>query len=349
MAFYIDGQEILTLNIDGVKIETLNIDGVTVARKPTITTQPVGGTITDAESKTISVVADGLDSTMTYQWYKSDGTVISGATGTSYTFTPPETGSFGFYCRVTGFGGYTQTNTVTVVVESAVVAPVIITSPSSGSINEDEDYTTSITVDWGGESGTIIWYLDDAAQPSSNATSFTFTSPSIGAHVIRAEATNSKGMDVSENANLTVNEIASVLTVGEYSASGTVWRGYEADTYGSLTNSGKAVRPDGSLESIYASNGIIEGNTGSTVIGIYLSTGSEAYTNVNLAFTSDTVNYNVDIPVDGNFGITQIPDTETYAYALVKQNENIPDGLLSIRNEMWNNVGNDYNVKFILS
>lgn len=120
MALFIDGQEILTLNLDGNLIETLTIDGVTVARKPTITTQPVGGTITDEETIALSVVADGLDSTMTYQWYKSDGTAISGATGTSYTFTPSVTGSFEFYCRVTGFGGYTDSNTVIVTVNASV-------------------------------------------------------------------------------------------------------------------------------------------------------------------------------------------------------------------------------------
>ncbi|MFW9757393.1 hypothetical protein [Vibrio parahaemolyticus] len=117
MAIYFNGQEILTLNLDGTKCEAVTLDGVTVARKPVITTQPVGGTITDAESKTLSVAADGLGSTMSYQWYKSDGTAISGATGTSYTFDPTSTGSFGFYCRVTGFGGYKDTSTVTVVVE----------------------------------------------------------------------------------------------------------------------------------------------------------------------------------------------------------------------------------------
>lgn len=119
MALFIDGQEILTLRINGQHIETLRIDGQVVARKPIITTQPTGSTITDADSYTLSVVADGLNSTMSYQWYSSDDVAIDGATGTSYTFTPSSTGSFGFYCRVTGFGGYTQTDTVTVIVESA--------------------------------------------------------------------------------------------------------------------------------------------------------------------------------------------------------------------------------------
>ncbi len=140
MALYIDGQEILTLNLDGELIETLTIDGVTVGRKPIITTQPVGGTITDIESKTLSVVADGLGSTLTYQWYKSDGTSISGATGTSYTFEPTTTGSFGFYCRVTGFGGYTQTEIATVTVNDSWVATYNMTIGVGNSGLDSEFY-----------------------------------------------------------------------------------------------------------------------------------------------------------------------------------------------------------------
>ncbi len=119
MAIYINGSEVLTLSIDDQNIETVNLDGVTLARKPTITTQPVGGTITDEESTTLSVAADGLESTMSYQWYLSDGTAITGATGTSYTFAPSGEGSYGFYCRVSGFGGYTQTDTASIVVEAS--------------------------------------------------------------------------------------------------------------------------------------------------------------------------------------------------------------------------------------
>ncbi|MCG9699652.1 hypothetical protein L1D19_05835 [Vibrio natriegens] len=120
MALFFEGEEILTLRLEGELIETLRVEGEVVARKPIITTQPVGSEIGDDESITLSVVADGLGSTLTYQWYKSDGTAISGATGTSYTFEPTTTGSFGFYCRVTGFGGYTQTDTANVVVETSL-------------------------------------------------------------------------------------------------------------------------------------------------------------------------------------------------------------------------------------
>ncbi|WP_031822539.1 hypothetical protein, partial [Vibrio parahaemolyticus] len=173
-------------------------DGTVFAKKPLITTQPVGGTITDIQTYTLSVVADGLGSTLSYQWYNGSDP-ISGATGSSYVFTPSSTGNHTFFCRVFGFGGYTDTSTVTIVVESSIVAPTITTNPSSGTITEAQDYTASITVDWGGETGTIVWFLDNVAQSSSNSTTYTFVEPSLGTHTIRAEATNSKGNAVSSD------------------------------------------------------------------------------------------------------------------------------------------------------
>ncbi|TOO79197.1 hypothetical protein, partial [Vibrio parahaemolyticus] len=187
--------EIGRLEFEGENIETIEFEGEVIARKPTITTQPVGGTITDIQTYTLSVVADGLGSTLSYQWYNGS-TPISGATGSSYVFTPSSTGNHTFFCRVFGFGGYTDTSTVTVVVEPSIVAPTITTNPSSGTITEAQDYTASIVVDWGGETGTIVWFLDNVAQPSSNSTTYTFVDPSLGTHTIRAEATNSKGTDV---------------------------------------------------------------------------------------------------------------------------------------------------------
>lgn len=118
MALFIDNQEMLNLSIDGVAIDNVNIDGVTVAQKPTITTQPIATTIDDTQTATLSVVADGLGSTLSYQWYMDD-TAISGATAASYTFTPSTTGTYSFYCRVSGFGGYTQSDAVSVVVEAS--------------------------------------------------------------------------------------------------------------------------------------------------------------------------------------------------------------------------------------
>lgn len=347
MALYIDNQEILNLNLDGKRIETVTIDGVTVARKPTITTQPVGGTITDSQNLTLSVVADGLGSTLSYQWYNGS-TPISGATGSSYVFTPSSTGNHTFFCRVFGFGGYTDTSTVTIVVESSIVAPTITTDPSSGTITEAQDYTTSITVDWGGETGTIVWFLDDVAQPSSNSTSYTFVNPGIGSHAIRAEATNSKGTDVSSNATLTVNKVVSILTVGDKGTSKPTIRGYQVNLFGSLTNQDYAIRPlGGKLSYIVARDGLIDGASGGHILDISFSADKDTYKNfvVNLGGLTLDLTYSEDTWYVSN----EVDDDGNYSYTGLLLDPLVVGDVRTFWNQIWNGVGNDYEVEITLS
>src|SRR5579859_2239968 len=68
---------------------TLNVADTTVAA-PSITTQPVGQTVTVGQTATFSVAATGT-SPLSYQWQRN-GTAVSGATSLSYT-TPATTGS----------------------------------------------------------------------------------------------------------------------------------------------------------------------------------------------------------------------------------------------------------------
>ncbi|EPS5918244.1 hypothetical protein ACVGAB_000834 [Vibrio parahaemolyticus] len=341
MALYIDTQEILRLYLDDTRIETVTIDGVTVARKPTIVTQPVGGTITDIQTYTLSVVADGLDSTMYYQWYKSDGTAISGATASSYIFDPSSTGSFSFYCKVNGFGGETQTTTVTVVVEPSIVAPTITTNPSSGTITEAQDYTASIVVDWGGETGTIVWFLDNVAQPSSNSTTYTFVDPSLGTHTIRAEATNSKGTDVSSDATLTVNQVISVMTVADKGVSKPTMRGYQLNVFGSLTNPEYTIRPPvGKLYDIIARDGLIDGASGAHIMDMKFSADKTTYTtfvvkmgglSVTFTYNTDSWTVNPEADADGN-----------YVYTALLLDEFVVGDVRTLWDLIWNGVGNDY-------
>ncbi|TKF64253.1 hypothetical protein FCV55_20980 [Vibrio sp. F13] len=123
MAINLEGTALRVLTLEATNFETVTLDGVVFARKPTITTQPAGGTINDNQSHAMSVVADGLGIALTYQWFMDDG-AISGATGASYTFTPAgDTTNRTFFCRVVGFGGgYTQTSTVTVTVNPSWTA-----------------------------------------------------------------------------------------------------------------------------------------------------------------------------------------------------------------------------------
>lgn len=334
--------EILRLELEGTNIETIELEGLVVARKPIITDQPVGGMINDEQTIMLSVVADGLGSTMTYQWYKSDGTAISGATGDSYEFTPLTTGSYSFYCRVDGFGGYTQTNTAVVNVESAIKAPVITKEIANGEIDESGSYTASITVNWNGEVGSIVWYLDGVAQPSSDDTVFVFSDVSVGKHKIKATATNSKGSDTSE-ADLIVNAVLSILTIGDAGTSAPTMRGKNGDLYGELTNPEYTIRPDGELVYIIARDGLLEGASGGQVFDFSFTTSVGDYTNISVQLGG------IDVELDIN-DFTVIPHPSYgYIYAVLLVNTTVTGNYLTLWNEIWNNVGSEYEFRIKLS
>jgi len=64
-----------------------------------ITTQPANKSTTINTNVTISVVAAGT-SPISYQWFKSNGTIVTGATSSSYTTSFPAKGNYQFYVEV---------------------------------------------------------------------------------------------------------------------------------------------------------------------------------------------------------------------------------------------------------
>jgi len=64
-----------------------------------ITTQPANKSTTINTNVTVSVVAAGT-APISYQWFKSNGTIITGATSSSYTTSFPAKGNYQFYVEV---------------------------------------------------------------------------------------------------------------------------------------------------------------------------------------------------------------------------------------------------------
>lgn len=146
MAFYVqlpDGsqKEFLRFNVQKGEviqsIKELKVGDQVLARPPQITVQPKGGTILNSEKYELTVSADGLDSTLSYQWYMNEA-AISDATLKSYTFVPIDTGKYSFYCRVNGFGDHVDSNVVDVNVQAGssnhTVTVGTTTSPSGATI-----------------------------------------------------------------------------------------------------------------------------------------------------------------------------------------------------------------------
>jgi hypothetical protein len=88
---------------------------VTVNVPASITTQPSNKTTTRNTSVTLTVVAAGT-SPISYQWFKGNGTAISGATSSSYTTSFPSKGTNTFYVEVWNACHTTHVKSTTVTV-----------------------------------------------------------------------------------------------------------------------------------------------------------------------------------------------------------------------------------------
>src|SRR5438045_1421421 len=107
----------------------LTVSSVLVA--PTITRQPASQTVTTGQRATFTVTATGT-APLSYQWQKN-GTVISGATATSYT-TPVTTAADNgdqFTVVVSNTAGSMTSNAAALTVNSAPVAPRTTAQTSS--------------------------------------------------------------------------------------------------------------------------------------------------------------------------------------------------------------------------
>src|SRR5207248_2261071 len=122
---------------------TLTVNAAATA--PTITAQTVSQTVTVGQTATFSVVASGT-APLSYQWQKN-GANISGATTASYT-TPATTSTDNgatYDVVVSNSAGTVTSNTATLTVNAAAVAPAITAQPVSQTVTAGQTATLSVT------------------------------------------------------------------------------------------------------------------------------------------------------------------------------------------------------------
>jgi hypothetical protein len=170
----------------------LNIANATT---PSITRQPVAVSVYATQTATFSLSATGTGG-LSYQWYQGtpgSGTLISGATSSSYTTGALTTANSGatYYATVTDSNctGTTLTSnaaTLTVSGTDTAVPPTIVVQPQGQSVSVDGETTFSVTASG---SGTLSyqWYrvpysstgmASTAGIAISGANSSTYTVPS---------------------------------------------------------------------------------------------------------------------------------------------------------------------------
>lgn len=170
-----------------------------VITAPTIGVQPEPVTITQGQTATLAVRANG--SALAYQWYAGDA-AIEGATASSYS-----TGTAGSYrVVVSNPSGSVTSATVRVTVTETAVAPTITSQPESATVGEGGSATfrvvasgTDLAYQWHGISGAI-----------ATATASSLTTGTAGTyHVV---VSNSVGSVRSSDVTLTVTPAAPVIT-----------------------------------------------------------------------------------------------------------------------------------------
>lgn len=196
---------------------------------PSITAQPADQTVTAGQNATFSVVATGT-APLSYQWQKG-GLAIAGANSASYTTGATATLDSGskFDVIVSNGVGKVTSNSATLTVSSARVAPTISTQPANQTVTVGQ--TATFTVTAAGTAPLTYQWQKNGANISSAATMSYTTPATISADsgsTFDVIVSNAVGSITSQQATLTVNSAGAAPTITTQPANQTVTAGQTA-------------------------------------------------------------------------------------------------------------------------
>ena len=172
---------------------------------------PTSAVIDLGQHVTFTSSVSGGTTPYTYQWYLN-GSAVSGATSSSWTFTPTSTGYYLVYLNVTDNAGQMAKSNVA----SVTVNPPLAVSiqPASSTITLGESVGFTSTVSGGTTPYAYQWYLNDTQVPGANAPTFTFTPTSTGYYLVSLKVTDgASAAALSNEAEVTVNPRTYALTI----------------------------------------------------------------------------------------------------------------------------------------
>jgi len=179
---------------------TLTVNPATIA--PSITTQPLGASVTAGQSASFTVVAAGTVP-FTYQW-SLGSTAIPGATAATYGIAAAASADAGSYTvKVTNGAGSATSSAATLTVYPVLV----VTAPSSQTAADGATATFSVTAS-GVAPYTYQWLRGATAIPGATASSYTTGVLSFG-----SDNAASFSCAVTDALARTTTSAAAVLTV----------------------------------------------------------------------------------------------------------------------------------------
>ncbi|MGA2683385.1 MAG: PKD domain-containing protein [Candidatus Bathyarchaeia archaeon] len=179
---------------------------VVVNSGPTVTVSPSSWTMDMGQSKTFTATASaGSGSYTGYQWYVG-GVSQSGATSSTFSYSPASTGSHPITVTVTDSLGVTSplSAAASVTVNSA---PSVSVSPTSWSMGVGQSKTFTATASAGSGSYTgYQWYVGGVSQSGATSSTFSYSPASLGSYSITVTVTDSLGATSAQSsaASLTV-------------------------------------------------------------------------------------------------------------------------------------------------
>lgn len=210
---------VITLNGNSCGTINSNTAEVIVVADPIITAQPLA-TQTQCQSSVASILevqVTGGSGTFSYQWYSNTsnntttGTLIPGATGS--TFTPPttSTGTTYYYCLITqsDLGCAVTSTTATVTI---VPAPIITSQPQSAIVCEGSTLAP-LTVAYTNGTGTATYQWFDSNGPILGAISDSYTPNNTSSNTYYCVITFSSGgctSITSGSAVITINPLPNI-------------------------------------------------------------------------------------------------------------------------------------------
>jgi hypothetical protein len=194
-------------NAAGSDISNEALLTVTIAA-PVVTGHPASQTVTEGDSVSFSVSAQGTD--LSYQWRK-DGMNISGATAPVFAIARAGPEDMGEYrCVVSNAGGSDVSNAATLTVR---LLPRVTTHPVSQTVYAGKSVVFSVTA-VGEPSLEYQWRRNDSFIIGANSPDYSIDSVTLDLDKSRYDVivSNQYGRDTSNAAVLTVKPLPSITT-----------------------------------------------------------------------------------------------------------------------------------------
>jgi PKD repeat protein len=183
-----------------------------IAPQPlTVSISPASAIIDLGQQVSFSSTVSGGTPPPSYQWYLN-GSAVSGATSSSWIFTPASVGYYQVYANVTDSSSTrVKSNVAGVTVNPALSVSI---QPGSSVIILGQSVNFSSTVSGGTTPYSYKWYLDDTEVSGATSPSWAFTPPSTGYYLVSLKVTDAApAAKLSNEADITANPRTYTLTI----------------------------------------------------------------------------------------------------------------------------------------